>query len=209
MSKLKVFTAFSGYDSQMLALQNRLKLDCDLVGWSEIDKYAIQAHDILFPQYKKRNYGDISKINWDKVSDFDLFTYSSPCQDFSNVGYKAGGKKGSGTRSSLLWECEKAIKQKKPKFLLLENVPAIQRYDSFSKWLCKLDRLGYKNYYAVLNAADYGVPQNRKRMFVVSILSPPPSINHTNSLSLNDLLKRLVQGYKKKYQRNITSQRVG
>ena len=75
---LRVFTAFSGYDSQCLAL-NRLGIDYDLVGWSEIDPAAIKAHDALFPQYADRNYGDISKIDWSVVPDFDLFTYSSPC----------------------------------------------------------------------------------------------------------------------------------
>lgn len=75
---LTVFTAFSGYDSQCLALK-RLGIPFDLVGWSEIDKNAIQAHNALFPQYKDRNYGDISKIDWSQVPDFDLFTYSSPC----------------------------------------------------------------------------------------------------------------------------------
>lgn len=83
MEKLRVFTAFSGYDSQCLAL-DRLKqkfpqFDYELVGWSEIDNFAIQAHNALFPQYSDRNYGDISKIDWSKVPDFDLFTYSSPC----------------------------------------------------------------------------------------------------------------------------------
>ena len=77
--KLKVFTAFSGYDSQCLAL-NRLKkqypdFDYELVGWSEIDENAIKAHNILFPQYSDRNHGDISKINWDDLEDFDLLTY--------------------------------------------------------------------------------------------------------------------------------------
>ena len=75
---LRVFTAFSGYDSQCLAL-NRLGIDYDLVGWSEIDPAAIKAHNALFPQYEERNYGDISKIDWSQVPDFDLFTYSSPC----------------------------------------------------------------------------------------------------------------------------------
>lgn len=82
---LRVFTAFSGYDSQCLAL-DRLGIDYELVGWSEIDKYAIQAHNALFPQWADRNFGDISKIDWSQVPDFDLFTYSSPCQDFSNAG---------------------------------------------------------------------------------------------------------------------------
>lgn len=75
---LRVFTSFSGYDSQCLALR-RLGIPFELVGWSEIDKYAIQAHDVLFPEAKGRNYGDISKIDWTKVQDFDLFTYSFPC----------------------------------------------------------------------------------------------------------------------------------
>lgn len=95
---LRVFTSFSGYDSQCLALERIREYDKDfcfeLVGWSEIDKYAIQAHNILFPQYKERNFGDISKIDWNKVPDFDLFTYSSPCQDFSQSGLQRGVQKG-------------------------------------------------------------------------------------------------------------------
>lgn len=87
---LRVFTTFSGYDSQCLAL-NRLGIEYDLVGWSEIDKYAIQAHNALFPQYADRNYGDITKIDWNSVPDFDLLTYSSPCQDFSQAGLQRGG----------------------------------------------------------------------------------------------------------------------
>lgn len=75
---LKVFTAFSGYDSQMMALRN-LGIPYECVGWSEIDKYAIMAHDAVFPEDKGKNYGDISKINWEEVPDFDLMTYSSPC----------------------------------------------------------------------------------------------------------------------------------
>ena len=207
MGKLKVFTAFSGYDSQMLALR-RAGVDCDLVGWSEIDKYAVQAHDILFPEYKNRNHGDIKGIDWGEVADFDLFTYSSPCQDFSIAGNHQGGEKDSGTRSSLLWECERAIKKKRPKYLLMENVPAIKSYDTFSEWLRKLERMGYKNYYAVLNAADYGVPQKRKRMFVVSMLTPP-CIKRISSLRQSNLKRQSAQDCRKKYLRSIISQRTG
>lgn len=170
MEKLRVFTAFSGYDSQCLAL-DRLGIDYELVGWSEIDKYAIQAHNALYPQWADRNYGDISKINWDEVPDFDLFTYSSPCQDFSNAGMQRGGEEGSGTRSSLLWECRRAIIAKKPKYLLLENVAALvsQKFIKlFNKWQMELESYGYSNYAQVLNAKDYGVPQNRERVFLVS-----------------------------------------
>lgn len=172
MDKLRVFTAFSGYDSQCLAL-DRLGIDYELGGWSEIDKYAIQAHNALYPQWADRNYGDISKINWDEVPDFDLFTYSSPCQDFSKAGFQQGGEEGSGTRSSLIWECRKAILAKKPKYLLLENVVDLvsQKFIKlFNKWQMELESYGYSNYAQVLNANDYGVPQNRERIFSVSIL---------------------------------------
>lgn len=75
---LKVFTTFSGYDSQCLALK-KAGIPFDLIGWSEIEKRAIEAHNLIFPEYKDRNYGDICKIDWENVPDFDFFTYSSPC----------------------------------------------------------------------------------------------------------------------------------
>ena len=175
--EIKVFTAFSGYDSQCLAL-DRLKehfpdFNYELVGWSEIDKYAIQAHNALYPQWADRNYGDISKIDWSQVPDFDLFTYSSPCTDFSNAGLQRGGEEGSGTRSSLLWECRRAIIVKRPKYLLLENVAALvskKFLPLFNKWQSELASYGYNNFAQVLNSKNYGVPQNRERVFLVSIL---------------------------------------
>ncbi len=173
MSQLRVFTAFSGYDSQCMAL-DRIGLPYDLVGWSEIDKYAIAAHNAVYPQFAERNYGDISKIDWTQVPDFDLFTYSSPCQDFSAAGLQRGGAKGSGTRSSLLWECERAIAAKRPKYLLFENVAALvsaKFVKLFNQWQLLLESYGYTNFARVLNAKDYGVPQNRERVFMVSILN--------------------------------------
>ena len=177
MKTIKVFTAFSGYDSQMMALnrvaeRHKEEIIFDLVGWSEIDKYAIKAHNLIFPEYKDRNYGDISQIDWSKVPDFDLFTYSSPCQDWSAAGLQRGGQEGSGTRSSLLWECRKAIITKKPKYLLLENVKALvskKFIPYFNKWCYELEEYGYYNYWRVMNAKDYGVPQNRERVFLLSI----------------------------------------
>lgn len=175
--KIKVFTAFSGYDSQCLSL-DRLKenypdFDYELVGWSEIDKYAIQAHNALYPQWADRNYGDISKVNWKEVPDFDLFTYSFPCTDISNAGQQKGLSKDSGTRSSLLWECQRAIEIKRPKYLLMENVSALvseKFIPYFNEWQLLVARYGYSNYTQVMNAKDYGVPQNRERVFMVSIL---------------------------------------
>lgn len=145
---LRVFTAFSGYDSQCMGL-DRIGIPYTLVGWSEIDKNAIMAHNAIYPQYADRNYGDISKIDWKQVPDFDLFTFSSPCQDFSSAGLQRGGQEGSGTRSSLLWECRKAIIEKKPKYLLLENVKALvskKFIGLFNKWLNELEGYGYTNY---------------------------------------------------------------
>lgn len=168
---LKVFTAFSGYDSQCMAL-DRLGVDYDLVGWSEIDPHAIIAHDAVYPQYKDRNFNDITKIDWSTVPDFDLLTYSFPCQDISSAGLKAGFGKDDGTRSSLLWECEKAIRAKQPMFLLMENVSALTHKGNlpgFRLWLDTLDDCGYNTYWKKLNSKDYGVAQNRNRVYAVSI----------------------------------------
>ena len=196
---LRVFTAFSGYDSQCLAL-NRLGIPYDLVGWSEIDKAAITAHDALFPEYKDRNYGDISKIDWETVPDFDLFTYSSPCTDFSNAGLQAGGEEGSGTRSSLLWECRKAIITKRPKYLLFENVKALvmdKFLYLFEKWCKELESYGYVNYYKVLNSKNYGVPQSRERIFMVSILrtddEPEPYYEFPRPIPLKKCVEDILE----------------
>lgn len=178
MRRYSVFTTFSGYDSQMLALR-RLEdysggeLQFDLVGWSEIDRHAITAHDALFPEYAGRNFGDITKIDWPNVPEIDFLTYSSPCQDFSIAGMQKGGEKGSGTRSSLLWEIEHAITAKHPKWLLMENVDALTSAKFrplLNKWLNRLSSYGYTNHVKVLNAKSYGVPQNRNRVFILSIL---------------------------------------
>jgi DNA (cytosine-5)-methyltransferase 1 len=137
MTKLRVFEAFSGYGSQSLALEY-LGIPHEVVAISEVDKYAIQGYEALHG--KANNLGDISKINVEDIPEHDLFTYSFPCQDISIAGRGLSLEEGSGTRSSLLWECKKVIEHCKPKYLLLENVK------------------------------NYGVPQNRERVFVVSIL---------------------------------------
>lgn len=197
---IKVFTAFSGYDSQCLAL-DRLTANNDgfgyeLVGWSEIDKYAIQAHNAIYPQWADRNYGDITQIDWNNVPDFDLFTYSSPCQDFSNAGKQAGGQRGSGTRSSLLWECERAIRAKRPRYLLFENVAALvssKFINTFHRWLDTLREIGYTNFPCIMNAKDYGVPQNRKRIFVVSILDADATYTFPQKMKLTRRLKDVLE----------------
>lgn len=174
---LKVVTLCSGYDSQCMALDRIKELqpdfDYDLVAWSEIDKYAIQAHDAVYPQWKDRNLGDMTKIDWEAFeSDIDLLFYSTPCQDFSNAGKQAGAIEGSGTRSSILWYTRNAVIAKKPRICIMENVKAVVsdkfKY-LFRKWEQELASYGYYNYCKVLNAKDYGIPQNRERIFLVSI----------------------------------------
>lgn len=169
-NKIRVFEAFAGYGSQSMALR-RLGIDFEVVGISEIDKYAIQAYMAVHGD--TANYGDISKIDWSSVPDFDFLTYSFPCTDISTAGQQKGLAEGSGTRSSLLWGCRKAIEAKRPKYLLMENVKNLvsKKFTPYLKeWIIFLEGQGYSNYTKVLNAKDFGVPQNRERVFMVSIL---------------------------------------
>ena len=176
---LKIVTLCSGYDSQCLALEylkdELPNFEYELVAWSEIDKNAILAHDLLFPQYADRNKGDMKCIDWSGIEDFDILFYSTPCQDFSISGYGKGGEEGSGTRSSLLWYTRNAVLAKMPKVLIMENVKNLLAYshvDTFDKWIAELASYGYKTYYRVTNATDYGVPQDRNRIIAISFLMP-------------------------------------
>lgn len=177
-----IITTFSGYDSQLMAAdalrEDHPNFRWTCMGWSDIDKYACQMHNIVFPQYADRALGDITKIDWHKVKqslqgrEVDLFTYSSPCQDISQAGKQMGLKEGSDTRSALLWHVADAVAVLKPKYLLQENVAALvseKFMPDFKLWLAKLESLGYVNRWARLNAKDYGVPQNRDRVFCLSM----------------------------------------
>lgn len=182
MEKIRVFEAFAGYGSQLMALK-RLKednsgFDFESVGYCDIDKYASMAYEAVHGT-DIINYGDITNIKWSEIPDFDLFTYSYPCQDLSLMGKKMGFEEGSGTRSSLLWECMKPIVEKKPKYLLMENVKGLLQKkfsEGFEKWRLWLEEQGYTNYYQIMKASDYGIPQDRERVFMVSILGDEPFI---------------------------------
>lgn len=169
---IRVIELFAGIGSQVQALKNA-GIEHQAVAISEIDKYAIQAYNLLHGE--TLNLGDISTIDPKDVPDCDLITYSFPCQDLSVAGAQLGADEGSGTRSSLLWECRKLIVAKRPKFLLMENVKNLvgpTHKANFDKWLECLEWLGYSNYWEVLNAVDYGAPQSRERVFCISILDP-------------------------------------
>lgn len=183
--KIKVVSLCSGYDSQCLALErlkrNFANFDYELVAWSEFDpeskrpldkQPAVIAHNALFPQWADRNVGDMTKADWDKVGEIDLLTYSTPCTDISNAGRQAGAEKDSGTRSSIIWHTEKAIRTLRPKYLLMENVANFvskAHIGTFKAWMALVESLGYNNFAKVLNATEFGCPQNRERIFVVSI----------------------------------------
>lgn len=150
MSKLRVFEAFSGYGSQSIALRN-IGIDYEVVAISEIDKYAIKAYEAIHGEVN--NLGDISKIKVEDIPEHDLFTYSFPCQDISVAGKQQGVVRGE-TRSGLLYECEKVIEGKRPKYLLLENVKNLvgkKHVEGFNEWLKYLESLGYTNYWKVLS----------------------------------------------------------
>ena len=201
---LRCFYAFAGYNSQRMALQRLADVYPDFhhvcVGWSEIDENAIKANNAVFPEDKDKNLGDISKIDWSKAPDFDLFTYSFPCQDISSSGKQRGFEEGAGTRSSLLWECKKAIEAKKPRFLMMENVKALvsAKFMPFLRqWQTWLHQQGYENFTQVLNASDYNVPQNRERVFMISILrtddEPNPSFYFPKKMKLERRIKDILE----------------
>ena len=188
---LRVFEAFAGYGSQSIALRN-LGIEYEVVAISEIDKYAIKAYEAIHGP--TNNLGDICKIDPKDIPDHDLFTYSFPCQDLSVAGKQAG--LGKGTRSGLLYECEKVIEHCRPKYLLLENVKNLvgkKFKPEFDKWLEYLESLGYTNYWKVLNAKDYGVPQNRERVFVVSILGNHEPYKFADKIPLDKCIADILE----------------
>lgn len=167
---LRLIELFAGIGSQTQALKN-IGVPHKVVAISEIDKYAIQSYEAMHG--KVNNLGDIRAIK--ALPDADLWTYSFPCQDISVAGKGAGIKEG--TRSGLLFEVERLLNVASesgtlPKYLLLENVKNLvsKKFKAdFDRWLSFLSSLGYTNYWQILNAKDYGIPQNRERVFCVSI----------------------------------------
>lgn len=173
MSKIRCFEAFAGIGAQAEALKE-LGLDYEVVGISDIDKHAIAGYEAIHGPVK--NYGDITKI--EHLPECDLLTYSWPCTSISLAGKREGMIEGSGTASSLLWEVGRLLEDMKarnclPEVLVAENVDAVLNRvnkPQFDRWINILNNLGYSNSYQIMNAKDYGTPQNRRRMFMVSTL---------------------------------------
>lgn len=189
---MRVIELFAGVGSQTQALKN-LGIKHEVIGISEIDKYAINSYEQLHGTVN--NFGDISKI--DILPTADLWTYSFPCQDISISGKQRGFDKEDNTRSGLLWEVERLLKvSEKPKYLLMENVKNLiskKFKPGFNKWCECLEKIGYKNYYQVLNAKDFGVPQNRERIFMISILGEHKAYIFPKKQELKIKLKDLLE----------------
>ena len=156
------------------SLPRQESLTC--AGYSEIDKYAIEIYQKHFPEHK--NYGDITKINSKKLPDFDLLVGGFPCQAFSIAGKRKGFKD---TRGTLFFDIARILRSKKPRLFLLENVKGLLSHDNgatFKTIISTLIQLGYSVQWQVLNSKNFGVPQNRERVFIVGHLrgKPQPKI---------------------------------
>lgn len=175
---IRLIELFAGIGSQAKALK-RLGVEFEHYRVCEFDKYAVCAYNAIHGTDFEPS--DITKLTGEEldIADTERFcyivTYSFPCQDLSKAGKGAGMGKDSGTRSGLLWEVERLLDEvdELPQVLLMENVPDVigtKNAQHFYLWVEKLEQLGYHNYYRVLNAKDYTVPQNRERCFMVSAL---------------------------------------
>lgn len=200
---LRVFEAFAGYGSQSLAFkylkEKHPEFDFKVVGFSEIEFSAVQAYHLLHGR-DIPNFGNIARIDWNEVPDFDFISWSSPCQDFSMAGLRRGAEEGSGTRSSLIFQERRMLEAKHPKYVMLENVKGLlsksmRKY--FFQYLKDLDSFGYTSFYKVLNAKDYGIPQNRERIFVISILrteeEPNPEYHFPSPIKLETTVEDILE----------------
>lgn len=173
MRKLRVLSLFSGIGAFEKALTN-LGVEFELVGFCEIDKYASQAYCAVHGVSEDLNLKDVRSIDTSKLHDIDLITFGFPCQDISQAGKQKGftDTDGNLTRSGLFFEALRIINDLNPAYAIAENVKALtsKKFErEFEIVRSSLNEAGYNNYSKVLNASDFGIPQNRERVFIVSI----------------------------------------
>lgn len=170
---MKYLSLFSGIGAFESAMKN-LNIPFDLVGFSEIDKYAVKSYCAIQNVSNSLNLGDITKIDETKLPEVDFITYGFPCQDISLAGKQQGlfNEDGSKTRSGLFFDALRIIEHTQPMVAIAENVKNLtgkKFAEQFKIVLESLESAGYNNYWKVLNAKDYGIPQNRERVFIISI----------------------------------------
>ena len=172
---IKVLSLFSGIGAFERACC-RIGLDWELVNYCEIDRWASLSYSMVNQCNESLNLRDVRTVTAETVRDqhVDLITYGFPCQDISIAGKQRGfvNDSGESTRSGLFFEALRIIKELRPRYAIAENVKALTSTkfkNEFATVLSSLEEVGYKNYWRVLNAKDYGIPQNRERVFIVSI----------------------------------------
>lgn len=165
---IKVISLFSGIGAHEKALKN-IGVEFELQNYCEFDKQKSKAYAVLYNEPEEKNLGDITKVEYSKLSESDLVVYSPPCQAFSHAGKKQG-LSDEKSRGTLFWNALQVIKATKPKYALMENVDNLTTKfkGTFEEMLKELETVGYNNYWKVIDAADY-IPQSRKRVYVVSI----------------------------------------
>jgi DNA (cytosine-5)-methyltransferase 1 len=167
----KVFEGFAGYGGAAFGLK-RSGVPHQIVGFSEINQFSIELYQANHAGHK--NFGDITKIRADELPDFDFFTGGFPCQAFSSAGL---GKGELDTRGTLFHDILRICEARRPRRVLLENVKGLlskRHLPTLEKILGELQRLGYAVKYELLNSKDYGVPQNRERVWIFATLDLLP-----------------------------------
>jgi DNA (cytosine-5)-methyltransferase 1 len=168
---IQILELFGGIGSPRIALRN-LGIPVKAIDYVEIDSKAVRSYNAMFE--KELKYKTQSVVGYNLKP--DILIHGSPCQDFSIAGHQKGADEGSETRSSLMWETIHIIQQMgewKPKYVIWENVKNVlskHMVKNFSRYLSEMEKLGYTNNYAVLNAMDFGLPQRRERVFTISCL---------------------------------------
>jgi DNA (cytosine-5)-methyltransferase 1 len=171
---IKLLSLFSGIGAFEKAL-DRLGINYELVNYCEIDKHASRSYSAIHNVSEELNLWDVTKVDEKALpKDIDLLTYGSPCQDISLVGKQKGlfNEDGSKTRSGLFFDALRIIEETQPRVAIAENVKNLvgkKFKEQFQIVLASLESAGYNNYWQVLNAKDYGIPQNRERVFIISI----------------------------------------
>ena len=164
---IKVLELFGGIGACSKALE-RLGIPYEIADYVEIDKYAVKSFNAIHGT----NFEPQDITEWNKDIQVDLIMHGSPCQDFSLAGLQAGGDEGSGTRSSLMYETIRIVDKLRPKYVIWENVKNViskKHKHNWDKYVSRMKELGYTSYGKVMNAKNYGIPQNRERVFTISI----------------------------------------
>lgn len=194
MSELKLTR---GYDENSVSSSEK---NWKLVNFCEFDKFAIKSYCAIHSVDESLNLGDITKVDETKLANFNMMTWGFPCTDISTAGKQKGflDENGEKTRSGMYYEGIRILRCKKPALSVIENVKNLtsKRFKrEFEMMLSDLDEAGYNSYYKVLNAKNFGIPQNRERVFIISIRKdldngqfkfPEP---FDNGIRLKDLLE--------------------